>query len=470
MNRLIGGILLIAGNCIGAGMLALPILTGAAGYAPSLTMFLVIWAFMTYTALLLAEVNLWYGKDVSIISMAERTLGRYGKGIAWAVYLFLFYSLTVAYVALSGEIFTGFIADITGIPVPHWAVSLFFVVLFGVIIYRGTKTVDVFNRTLMFGLVIAYAALVVFGMPHVDGKMLSHASWGVAPWIVPVIITSFGFHNIIPTLTTYLRGDVHKLRTVIIVGSIIPLFVYLIWESIILGIIPVEGLVAALREGHSTAYVVKGVVGGMYFTLAAQTLAFFAIVTSLLGVGISFVDFLADGLKIKKDRKGKVALCFMVLALPYFLAISYPAVFFTALTYAGGYGAVILFGILPAAMVWSGRKKGLSLKKPLPGGKKALIAVIAFAVTVIAFQTAQECGKSPIARITNTSSKKPDSLSHNLCPPSPSPCRIGQCSRGSENKSHATYRLSFPRICEKCVPSAKKETPVGDDEATIENT
>jgi tyrosine-specific transport protein len=42
MNKpgsIFGGVLLIAGSCIGAGMLGLPIITGIAGFFPSLLMF-----------------------------------------------------------------------------------------------------------------------------------------------------------------------------------------------------------------------------------------------------------------------------------------------------------------------------------------------------------------------------------------------------------------------------------------------
>ena len=38
-GSVLGGMLLIAGSCIGAGMLGLPILTGLSGLMPSLFMF-----------------------------------------------------------------------------------------------------------------------------------------------------------------------------------------------------------------------------------------------------------------------------------------------------------------------------------------------------------------------------------------------------------------------------------------------
>ena len=53
--RLIGGILLVAGTTIGAGMLALPVVTGFVGFWPSLALFFVYWLYMTFTAFLMFE-------------------------------------------------------------------------------------------------------------------------------------------------------------------------------------------------------------------------------------------------------------------------------------------------------------------------------------------------------------------------------------------------------------------------------
>src|ERR1700722_9255778 len=101
-GSLIGGMLLIGGSCIGAGMLGLPILTGLAGFFPSLVMFFAAWAFMTLTGLLLVEVNGWFSERVNLVTMFGYSLGRIGKALSWILYLFLFYALLVAYVSGSG--------------------------------------------------------------------------------------------------------------------------------------------------------------------------------------------------------------------------------------------------------------------------------------------------------------------------------------------------------------------------------
>ncbi|MBA3237136.1 MAG: tyrosine transporter [Parachlamydiaceae bacterium] len=389
-GSLFGGILLISGCCIGAGMLGLPVLSAIAGFKPSIAMLLLSWVFMLSTGLLLLEVNLWFTEEVSIISMAGRTLGWIGKAIGWAGFLFLFYAIMVAYISGSGELFSGFVNSIAGYPLAPWIGSLVLTMVFTLFLYLGTRAVDHFNRFMMGGLVISYLLLVGLGLPHIDLTRLNHQEWPSAFLMLPTMIISFGYHNLIPSLKTYYGGNVKKLRLAVIIGSAIPLLIYFLWELLILGLIPLEGsggLRQALGEGYLPTQLLEGAIGSSWVVTLAHYFSFFAIVTSFLGVGLSFVDFLADGLHVKKTAKGKLLLCALVAIPPFLLAMTYPRIFLTALSYAGAFGAVVLFGILPAAMVWSGRYiKGLKGVPQLPGGKASLLFVILFAISVIVLQ------------------------------------------------------------------------------------
>lgn len=389
-GSLLGAILLIAGCCIGAGMLGLPVLSGLAGFVPSLVMFFISWAFMTCTGLLLLEANLWFSKDVSIITIAGHSLGTIGKCIGWTGFLFLFYALMVAYISGSGEMVADFVQGITSYAMAPLTGSILVSILFGICIYLGTGAVDRVNRVLMIGLVVTYIALVFGGIPHIDLSLLEHREWSSSTLVLPAMIISFGFHNLVPTLTTYMHGDRRRLRLAVIVGSSIPLVIYILWEGLILGLIPVEGeggFRQALSQGDMATQALRAALGSTSVVEIAQTFAFFALITSFLGVALSFVDFLADGLKVKKDAKGKVGLCVLVLLPSFICAAIYPHIFLSALNYAGGFGAVLLFGILPAVMVWNGRYcKHFKTEPMVPGGKLLLVIVILFACFVMGLQ------------------------------------------------------------------------------------
>jgi tyrosine-specific transport protein len=393
-EHMFGGILLVAGSCIGAGMLGLPVLSALSGFKPSILMFTLCWLFMTCTGLLLLEVNLWFKDETNLITLAERTLGNVGKIITWVVFLFLFYCLMVAYASASGELFADFFQEITSFQIPNAFGSLPLTLLFGLMVYFGAQTVDKFNRILMLGLAISYLGLVYLGAPHVSSENLTTSDFSKVFLVVPAMIVSFGFHNLVPSITTYLNQDAKKLKTVFIAGSFIPLIIYILWEWLLLGMIPLHGDIGfkeALTQGDLTTKILKANIGGSFVVDLAQYFAFFAIVTSFLGVLLSFVDFLADGLHIKKTAKGKAFLSCLAIGPPFIFSTIYPKIFLLALNYAGSYGAVILFGIIPALMVWSGRYvKKIDTIRIVPGGRLLLSVVIAISVSIIILQLYQE--------------------------------------------------------------------------------
>src|SRR5690242_18430601 len=137
LKQLMGGILLVAGTTIGAGMLALPVVTGLAGLIPTITLFIIFWIFMTFTALLMLEVTLWMSENSNMITMAKETLGRWGEVASWGAYLFLLYALTTAYLAGCAPIVVDFLDQLFGWTLPHWAGSFPVLVLFGYFIYKG---------------------------------------------------------------------------------------------------------------------------------------------------------------------------------------------------------------------------------------------------------------------------------------------------------------------------------------------
>jgi tyrosine-specific transport protein len=395
-NRIIGGVLLVAGTTIGAGMLALPVVTSLAGFFPSVVLFVLYWLYMLFTALLILEVNLWMGEHTHLITMARKTLGKVGAICSWIIYLFLLYTLTTAYIAGSGPIFLDFFYRLTGINLPIWAAPFPLLVIFGFFVYQGTKSVDYVNRLLMLGLVITYIAMVIFLSPYVHIELLERANWS-SIWIaVSIVSTSFGFHIIIPTLTDYLKRDVKQLRSVIFWGSLIPLIVYINWELLTLGIIPLlgeNGLIAGYQQGLDGATILSLFLGHSNISILANFFSLFAIVTSFLGVSLSLSDFLADGLNIPKNRQGRFILYLLTFVPPLLFALTDPRAFLHALEYAGAFGVVTLLGVLPVLMVWSGRYiQHRESKFKAPGGKVTLIIALIISLSVISLELANKSG------------------------------------------------------------------------------
>lgn len=389
-GSMLGGIFLIAGSCIGAGMLALPVITGMAGFAPSSLMFLVAWAFMTTTGLLLVEVNHWFDRRTNLISMVSHYLGPVARGIAWILYLFLFYSLLMAYVAGSGKISSNLVADFSSFQLPVWGGSVFFVILFSIVVYLGTKQVDYVNRIFMVGKILAFLGLVLLGVYYIEPQKLMRSEPSYALFSLPILIVSFGFHNMIPSLMDYMKGDTKRVKATILGGSFLALFIYLIWEVVALGCLPLEGefgVLNSFKVGREASVALSKVLQSPAVALCAQFLGFFAILTSFLTQALSLVHFLSDGMKISYKKHENIAVCLLAILPPLVMSLVYPGLFYKALDFAGGFCAVILFGIFPVMMVWKGRKfPREKVTYQLMGGKPLLLGVLLFSLFILFYQ------------------------------------------------------------------------------------
>ncbi len=380
-GHLVGGTLLVAGTSIGVGMLALPIATAEGGFIPSLFLYLVCWLFMLSTGLLILEACIWMPKGANLITLTARLLGKWGKVSCWVLYLFLFSCLMIAHIAGGG----GVVSDLSGGALPTWLGTLIYVLIFSPIVYFGALWVDRFNLGLMAGILITYCIFVFSTLSYVNPSLLARMDFTKVWWALPVVFTAFGYQSLIPTLFNYMNRNVSKVRLALILGTTLPLLIYLIWEFLILGIVPFQGpggLQQALAQGQSAVNPLGHYIRNPTLLMVGQIFAFFAMTTSYLGISIAFVDFLLDGLKVSRKGSSKALICAAIFGIPLIITLINPHLFIIALSIAGGIGVALLLGAMPILMVWAGRYyQGHSLlHQQLPGGKITLSIMMAFVV------------------------------------------------------------------------------------------
>jgi tyrosine-specific transport protein len=387
-TKKIGGILMITGNAIGGGMLALPLATAQAGFMNSTLFLIACWAMMLAGGLLILEVNLWFPANSHLISMARATLGPLGEIITWFCYLLLLYSLLAAYIAGGADFLKGLLQK-TQIIFSLRETAILFALSCGLIVYQGIHSVDLFNRALMSGKLFIYILLIALIFPFLSLNQLHQGHLQNLPTSLTIMITSFGFAAVIPSLRSYFHSDVHQLRTVIILGSLIPLICYSLWNAAIMGIIPLEGNSGLVAIGHSqqptseltntlNSRLNKSLIHGLIWGFTSICL-----ITSFLGVGLSLVDFLRDGLGLNKSTRTKNISALLAFFPPLIMVLFFPALFLSALSYAGICCAGLL-ALLPALMAWSGRyRRGFSFPYQVSGGKILLGLVIGTSSIII---------------------------------------------------------------------------------------
>ncbi|KAK3023688.1 hypothetical protein RJ639_044298 [Escallonia herrerae] len=184
--------------------------------------------------------------------------------------------------------------------------------------------------------------------------------------------------------------------TAIVLGTAIPLVLFLVWNAVILGtitgleIVGSNKIVDPLEQLRST----NGAVG------------IFVAKSNSLSLATTF------GTTVNQDTTSKYSRNVGVLKLPSgqsspppYLLTSIPPlvlsqldpeIFFKALDFAGTYGMLVLFGILPAAMAWADRYSSSSQPSELPllvpGGRLTLSLVIGGAGSVILSEIVENFG------------------------------------------------------------------------------
>lgn len=386
--RLLGGVLLVMGTSIGGGMLALPVATAQSGFLGAGLLFVIAWMVMSFGALLILEVNLWLPPNSNIISMAKSTLGTGGQVITWVTYLLFLYGLLAAYISGGADIFH-YLLGPTWVHFPRWVYAFLFLGIFGLIVYHGIQCIDYVNRGLMAVKLTALLILITLISSHVHMHRLQQLHTTYLVSVSTVVVVSFGFASVIPSLRAYFNSDVRQLRLAILCGSFVPLIIYLCWVAVVLAEIPLRGhggMLSVLRAGHTTSALTESIIefsNSSSVDVFARLFTTVCVATSFLGVSLSLSDFLADGFKLQKKGMQKPLIFAATFIPPLLIGLFFPAIFIVALSFAGIL-CVFLLLLLPALMAWRGRyQQGIKAQYRVSGGKPALIIAFLVAVFVI---------------------------------------------------------------------------------------
>lgn len=398
-GSIFGATLLVTGTSVGGGILALPVATGDTGFFPSAFIMLISWVLMTITALYLVELTLAMPPGSHFITIAAKFLGPLGKALAWILYLFVGFASLVAYSAGGGILLAQGIKIFLKISLSQAEAIVLFVFLFGSVVYLGNVIIGKINAIFMVGLVLSYFMIIFLIQNHMSWDYLVRSNWKDSLIALPLLLTIFSFQSIVPSLVIYLKQDVKALKISIIVGTTSALLIYLIWQGAVLGTLGLEGeysLAQARVLGIPITSILGNAVNSKYLQTAADFFAFFALTTSFFGIALGLYDFLADGLKISRGKKGKLSLGLLIAVPTLFFALRLERVFLLALDASGGIGDSLLNGILPASMLWSCRYyKQVSSPFHAPGEKKIIVIIFLLALFVLAIELLGKLGVVP---------------------------------------------------------------------------
>lgn len=390
-----GAALIVAGAMLGAGMLALPLVSAGMGYNASLVTLGVTWCLMTYTGLMLLEVFLAFpeGSGFNVVSL--ELLGKKGLWITNTTLMLLLYALTAAYIAGASTTYGSDIRQYFGVDVNPVVISAGFTLFVGGIVFFSTRAVDHANR-LLFTLKIIVFILIAFSIhPYVKAHYLNtdRDSSRYLYAAFPVFITAFGFHGSIPSMIKYIGRDHPKtLRSIFVVGGLIPLAVYAIWEYCSLGVLPRvgPGSYQALSHNHGSvgmfldyihASTPNALIPSLFSSFTSITLC-----TSFLCVSLGLFDAMASSLRHGDSVPDRFKTALVTYLPPFVFAWLFPQGFIVALGAAAIFLSVLAILFPAAALRRLRMQPGYQPRWRVAGGPATLFVVSVIGVLVIAFQ------------------------------------------------------------------------------------
>jgi len=422
-GKVLSAVVLIAGTTIGGGTLALPTVANPAGFVPAVACLTLCWLFLMLEGLLLVEVTDAVSQDVSakasgaaegsssgereIVSfeaLADYSLGRTGGQFTGLVYQLYSYAGMLAYVAALGELLSRILLNLNMAISSEVGQVVGVFGLWAIIMIGGSKGMERVNEKLNYIFFALMAFILAVGLVKLaPGALVAHADWSKAPAAAGVVLFNVVFHDVIPLVCDYLKFDRVKIAAAIIVGSSIPLFVYVMWLAVSLS-----------AAGASTVFVDPVATmmssGGVFGTIVLIW-GFLALITSLIGCGMAQAEYEAELLRkwtsplrtiaTKTNTLGKFVKMAIskagiewfsyaaVLLPPLAISVAFPGLFVAAADFSGAYGVAVLFGVLPPLMAWRLRSKAGSSQVPLVGGGRWMLALLFLGgLSVALYQTA----------------------------------------------------------------------------------
>ena len=359
MKKNWGAILLVAGTCIGSGMIALPMVLAKLGLVYSILLMLFIWFIMYFTSLVNLELNLQAGHGLSLGALGRLFSGKGAEMLGTVCLKLLSYALLAVFIYGAASV----LQQLLDLPARFGHIACALSLTTVGILLLPMHWIDYMNRILFFSL-LGVVAILIAGLlwtAHWSNLPLwpsNGQSWEMWASIVPVVFTSFGFQVIFHSLTNYCHKNSKVLKQAFFWGSLIPALVYILWTGSVLTVVHQENplffqqMTEEPVEVGSLVQVLSTISSGKGVQLLVWWISLLAIFTSIIGVGVGLCDSLQHTLeRWHISTKAARLLGALAAVIPAFLVVIFvPNAFIAALGFAGAILAIIAI-LLPVYLL-----------------------------------------------------------------------------------------------------------------------
>lgn len=277
---------ILVGTVVGAGILGIPYVVSQSGYLIGLIELVIIGLLMLATNLYLAEALQRTQGRHHLVKLAEIYLGKIGESLMMLSMIFGIYGALLAYLIGESAVITSLFG---GNPATN---GLIFFAIVAAIVFVGITLVEKADLFIISANILLIAVIAIAAIFKTDATNL--ATLSLKNIFIPygVILFAYLGTSAIPEVKHALEKQPKLLRNAIILGSVIPIAIYLLFTTAVVGVVGADDF-NSLSPNERIATIALG----KYFpglALLANLFALFSMTTAFISLGLALKDTYVD--------------------------------------------------------------------------------------------------------------------------------------------------------------------------------
>jgi len=326
------------GTMVGAGVLGLPYVVSKVGLTIGLAMLLLLGAAALILNLMFTEVVLRTTASHQIAGYSKKYLGLIPYRFETLAVIIGTYGGLTTYLIGEGKVLATLLGG------NELMYSLLFFVVISFLLLFGIKMIKFFSLVIVGCFLIVIAAIVLLGGSSLDLANLTYSDTSNLFTPYGVILFAYGGAAAVVTVRQILRRNEKKILPAILIGTLVPIVIYVIFTLVVVGVTgKATTEIATLGLGQAL---------GPWMLLFGNLFAFFAMGSVFLNGGLILREFYQYDFKLHR-----VWAWLLVVSVPLVLFLFVAHDFVKTMSIAGSF-AVGITGITIVSLFWKAKKKG----------------------------------------------------------------------------------------------------------------
>lgn len=324
----------------------MPITCSLAGLIPSLIIMLIVALYLNETAKII--INLLIKTNSDDLSLAlKKNLSSKNYKLSLITYSFLFITIIAAYIAKSSTLLKTILDTTISVNININICYLIITSTIILILNSKNKQFNYTNNVLTIALISIFL-LIILQSSKADINIKNIENFNIAniQYVYPILITSFGFHNILSYLKNEFKNNKKYLNRSINIGVMITLILYILWISFIILFKNNYYKLGDIENYNSDKIITELLIIKKDNTLTIAIInifSFLAIITTIFSITISMKTFFKKNFTLLSENIIKI----LIIVPPLIIMKLSANIFFTALEISGSILTLIIFGIMP---------------------------------------------------------------------------------------------------------------------------